>query len=119
MSEQVRRWKAAWESLDPARVTALYAPHATHASALVPKLFPEAGGSELRGAEQIRQYVERALSRFTTLRFELVSVTESDGRSAVEYRRHSNVDGDTPARVLELIEWAGDRIEAVRVYHFG
>jgi hypothetical protein len=118
VSEQVRRWKAAWESLDPARVVALYAPSATHASALVPRLYQEAGsGHELHGAAEIRTYVERALARFTTLRFELLSVTESDGRSAVEYRRHSNVDGEHPAHVLELIEWDGDRIAAVRVFH--
>jgi hypothetical protein len=118
VSEQVRRWKAAWESLDPARVVALYARDATHASGLVPRLYPEADGAELRGIEQIRQYVERALARFTTLRFELVSITESDGRSAVEYRRHSNVEGHEPAHVLELIQWADDRIVAVRVFHF-
>ena len=118
VSEQVRRWKAAWESLDPARVVALYAPSATHSSALVPRIYPEAGGHELHGAEQLRVYIERGLARFTTLRFELLSVTESDGRSAVEYRRHSNVDGEHPAHALELIEWEGDRIAAVRVFHF-
>jgi hypothetical protein len=50
------------------------------------------------------------------LRFELLSVTEAEGRSAVEYRRHSNIDGEHPAHVLELIEWEGDRITAVRVF---
>jgi hypothetical protein len=118
VSEQVRRWKAAWESRDPARVVALYAPGATHTSALVPRLYPEAGRHELKGVDQIRAYVERGLARFSTLRFELLSVTESDGRSAVEYHRHSNIDGEHPAHVLELIEWDGDRITAVRVFHF-
>lgn len=117
-NERVEHWKAAWESLDPARVGALYLPSATHASALVPRIYPEADGHELHGAVEIRTYVERALAGFTTLRFELLSVTESDGRSAVEYRRHSNVDGVHPAHVLELIEWEGDRIAVVRVFHF-
>ena len=117
MSEQVRRWKAAWESRDPARVVALYAPGATHTSALVPRLYPEAGRTGLKGIDQIRAYVERGLARFTMLRFELLSVTEAEGRSAVEYRRHSNVDGEHPAHVLELIEWESDRITAVRVFH--
>lgn len=71
----------------------------------------------MRGSDQIRAYVERALARFRTLRFEVLSVTESEGRSAVEYRRHSNVD-DHPAHVLKLIEWEDDRIVAVRVFHF-
>ena len=118
MSEHVRRWKAAWESLDATRVVALYAPGATHASALVPRIYPEAGGHELRGVEHIQVYVERGLARFTTLQFELLSVTESDGRSAVEYRRHSNIDGEHPAHVLELIEWEDERIVTVRVFHF-
>jgi hypothetical protein len=117
-SARVEAWRAAWESRDPERVVALYAPTATHASALVPRLYPEAGGHVLRGTEQIREYAERGLARFTSLRFEILTATESGERAAVEYRRLSNVDGDHPAHVLELIAWAGERIVAVRVFHF-
>lgn len=46
------------------------------------------------------------------------SSTESSSRAAIEYRRHSNVDGANPAHVLELVEWGGALIKAVRVFHF-
>lgn len=117
MSERVDRWKEAWESRDAERVAALYASDATHASAVVARIFPEAGGAVLHGVEQIREYARRGFSRFTHLRFEILTVTEASGRSAVEYRRHSNLDGDQPAHVLELLEWNGDRLQAVRVFH--
>lgn len=118
MSERVDRWKAAWESRDADRVLALYAPDATHASALVPRFLPDASGPVCRGRAQIGEYFRRGLARFTNLRFELVTVTEDAERSAVEYRRHSNVDGSDPAHVLELIEWRDGLIRAVRVFHF-
>ncbi|MGH7859830.1 MAG: nuclear transport factor 2 family protein [Candidatus Binatia bacterium] len=118
MSERVDRWKTAWESLDPDRVAALYRPDAAHASALVARIFPEAGGPTLRGRDRIREYASRGLSRFTELRFEILSVTESESTSAVEYHRHSNLDRDTPAHVLELIDWDGPAIRSVRVFHF-
>jgi len=118
MSARVERWRAAFESRDVERVIALYEPAATHASALVSRLYPEVGGSELRGAAQIREYLRRALERYSWLRFEVLSVTETADRSAVEYLRQSDVDGSHPAHVLELIEWGGDHIRAVRVFHF-
>jgi len=67
---------------------------------------------------EIAVYARRGLARFTELRFEIVTVTEAADRAAVEYRRQSNVDGANPAHVLELIEWRGDLICAVRVFHF-
>jgi hypothetical protein len=118
MSKRVKRWKAAWESRDPEQVLSLYETAASHASALVPRLFPEAGSATLKGTDQIREYFERGLARFTELRFDLLTVTESRSRSAVEYLRCSNLDGDNPAHVLELIEWNGSLIRWVRVFHF-
>lgn len=117
MSGRVEQWKAAWESRDPDRVAALYGPGATHASGLVPHLYPEISGSVLHGVEQIREYARRGLARYTALRFEVLTVTESETRSVVEYRRHSNLDGANPKPVVELIEWNGPRIAAVRVFH--
>jgi len=52
------------------------------------------------------------------LRFDLLTVTESADRAAVEYLRHSDVDGANPSHVLELIEWRDGLISAVRVFHF-
>ena len=117
MSARVEAWKAAWESRDVARIVAMYAPDATHTSELVPRILPEAEGTTCVGREQIAEYFRRALGRYRELRFELLTVTEDATRSAVEYRRHSDVDGGTPRHVLELLEWDGRRLAAVRVFH--
>ncbi|GEM_PF-776760 len=117
-SERVLAWKAAWESRDPDRVAALYEPDATHASARVATIRPELGRSELRGAAEIAEYARAGFARFTWLRFDLLTVTESGDRAAVEHLRHSNLDSTGPAHVLELIEWRGGAIVAVRVFHF-
>jgi ketosteroid isomerase-like protein len=120
VSARAERWKAAWESRDADRVAALYLPDATHASSLVPRLFPQPDGEAvLRGVETIREYARLALARFTELRFAIENVVEDSDRTAIEYRRHSNLDVAKPSHVLELIEWSGDRIRAVRVFHFG
>lgn len=117
MSTRVDTWKAAWESRDVERIVALYAPDATHASALVPRFLPEAGDAVCRGREQIAAYFRRALGRYRELRFELLTVTEDADRSAVEYRRNSDVDGANPKHVLELLEWKDGLLSAVRVFH--
>jgi nuclear transport factor 2 (NTF2) superfamily protein len=119
LSTRVEAWKSAWESRDPARVVALYTRDATHQSAMIAKLYPELKRQALHGHHEIGVYARRGLERYTDLRFEIVTVTESGDRAAVEYRRHSNVDGSSPAHVLELIEWRDALISAVRVFHFG
>ena len=117
-SARVDAWKSAWESRDPARVVALYTRDATHQSALIAKIYPELGRLALQGHHEIAVYARRGLSRYTDLRFEILTVTESGDRAAVEYRRHSNIDGANPVHVLELIEWRDALISAVRVFHF-
>ena len=117
-SARVEAWKLAWESRDAAAVAALYAPDATHESAVIKEVYPELGRPVLRGRHEIAVYARRGLGRFTELRFEIISVTESGNRAAVEYRRYSNVDTAKPKHVMELIEWRGDLIGAVRVFHF-
>ncbi|MGO9605090.1 MAG: nuclear transport factor 2 family protein [Candidatus Binataceae bacterium] len=118
-SKRVLAWKGAWESRDAARVVSLYGPDATHASAKVAALRPELGRAQLRGRAEIEEYARVAFTRFAWLRFDLLTVTESGHRAAVEYLRHSDVDGANPAHVLELIEWRDDGlIGAVRVFHF-
>ena len=118
LSPRVVAWKNAWESRDPTQVVSLYARDASHASAKVAALRPELGRSELRGHPEIEEYAATAFRRFTWLRFELLTVTESSNRAAVEYLRHSNLDGDNPSHVLELLEWREGLINAVRVFHF-
>lgn len=117
-STRVMAWAAAWESCNPDKVAALYARDATHASAVVSQLYPEVQASVLKGRDQIREYARRGMARFTTLRFEILSVVESDRSAAVEYLRHSNLETDQPKHVLELIEWERERIKSVRVFHF-
>jgi hypothetical protein len=118
VSERVGRWKATWESRNLEAIVRMYHPDATHESALVAQLYPEAGGTTLRGMNQLRTYFANGLARFTELRFELISVTEAGPRAAIEYRRHSNIDGDHAAHVLELVQWDGALIRGVRVFHF-
>jgi len=117
-SQRVVAWKNAWESRPPARVVSLYAGDATHASAKVAALRPEQGRSYLRGHAEIEEYAAAALGRFKWLRFDLLTVTESGDRAAIEYLRHSNLDADNPSHVLELLEWREGLIGAARVFHF-
>jgi len=117
-SARVEAWKSAWESRDAARVVALYTRDATHQSAMIAKVYPQLGRLALRGHHEIAVYARRGLERYTDLRFEILTVTESGDRAAVEYHRHSNLDGANPAHVLELIEWRDALITSVRVFHF-
>jgi len=117
MSGRIERWKAAWESCDLDRIVALYSDDAEHSSRLVTDLFAELGRSTLRGKAEIREYVSRGLLWFVTVRIDVVSAMESGDRSAVEYRRSSNLDS-TPAHVLELIDWSGDLIRSSTIFQF-
>jgi hypothetical protein len=117
MNRHVERWKAAWESLDPEKVVALYAPNATHRSAVVERIYSELGRTELRGREEIREYARRAFTRFNAIRFDIVAVIEDVTHAAVEYRRFVNNEAAS-TEVLELIEWSGDLLTACRVFHF-
>jgi nuclear transport factor 2 (NTF2) superfamily protein len=117
MNQHLERWKAAWESLDPEKVATLYAPNATHRSAMVERIYPELGRSELRGREEIREYARRAFTRFTAIRFEIAAVIEDDKHAAVEYRRFVNTETEA-TEVLEMIEWSNDLLTACRVFHF-
>ena len=47
-STRVMAWAAAWESRNPDKVAALYSRDATHASAVVSQLYPEAKASVLK-----------------------------------------------------------------------
>ena len=54
--------------------------------------------------------------RVRWLRFEFLNVVESEALSAMAYLRTSGVDA-RPHRVVEILEWDGDLLKAVRVYH--
>lgn len=99
-------------------IVALYRQDATHSSKLVPRLYAEAKGTTLHGEREIREYLSRGNQWFVELRLEVLSVVESGDHSAIEYRRHSNIDGPSPAHVLELIHWVEERIQSAVVFHF-
>lgn len=117
ISARVLRWREAWHSGDAERVAALYAADGTHDSAKVAAAMPELGGrTALRGRDEIRSYAAQAFKRVGWLRFEFLNVVESDTLSAMEYLRTSGIDA-TAHRVVEILEWDGDLLKAVRVYH--
>ncbi|HTY55475.1 MAG TPA: nuclear transport factor 2 family protein [Candidatus Binataceae bacterium] len=118
ISARVAKWKSAWESRAPERVAAMYLPVGTHQSAKVEQLYPELGRGMLRGRQEIAEYARRAFARFTHLNFEILTTTEEGERSAVEYRRHSNLDEAKPAYVLELIDFSNGLIQSCRVFNF-
>jgi hypothetical protein len=117
ISARVRGWRETWHSGDAERVAALYAANGTHDSAKVAAAMPELDGrTALRGRDEIRAYASQAFERVRWVRFEFLAVVESESLSAMEYLRTSGVDA-TPRRVVEILEWDGDRLKAVRVYH--
>ncbi|MFZ5836469.1 MAG: nuclear transport factor 2 family protein [Pseudomonadota bacterium] len=116
--ERVLRWQSVWEGADPDRVAALYTPGATHASAGVKARMPELGKAELHGPAQIRAYAEASFALVKNIRFEILDVTSQGGRDVVEYLRRSSIDTAGPKHVVEILEWEGDLLCAVRVFHF-
>ena len=115
-SPRVERWRAAWHGGDADVVAALYAPRGIHDSAKVAEAMPALGRTELRGREEIHAYAAGAFERVGWLKFEFLNVVESDHLSAMEYLRTSGID-PTPHRVVEVLEWDGELLAAVRVYH--
>ncbi len=118
VSKRVLRWQAVWEGADAGKVAALYAAGATHASAGVKARLPELGSAELRATDQIRLYAEKSFALVKNIRFEILDVTSHGARDVVEYLRHSSIDISGPKHVVEILEWEGDRLIAVRVFHF-
>lgn len=117
ISARVLKWRAAWQSGDAERVAALYAIDGTHDSAKVAAAMPEFDGrSALRGRDEIRAYATKAFARVGWLRFEFIHVVENETLSAMEYSRTTGNDA-MPHRVVEILEWDGDLLKAVRVYH--
>lgn len=118
ISKRVLRWQAVWEGGDPAKVAALYTSTATHASAGVAARLPELGTAELRGPDQIRAYATRSFALVKNIRFEILGVTTEGATDVVEYLRRSSIDITGPKHVVEILEWDGDLLSSVRVFHF-
>ena len=116
---RIARWKLAWESGEAGRVAALYTADCRHHSANVPSLFPERAATGLVGTADVRAYAENAFQKFPSLAIKIVTLTETEDRSVIEYDRHSDQDG-TPAVavvVVEILEWSDGLIREARVFH--
>jgi len=118
ISNRILRWQAAWQGANPDAVAALYTPTATHASSGVKARMPELGTAELRGPDQIRAYATLSFELVKNIRFEILGVTTQGATDVVEYLRRSSIDTTGPKHVVEILEWNGDLLAAVRVFHF-
>ncbi|KAB2911977.1 MAG: nuclear transport factor 2 family protein [Hyphomicrobiaceae bacterium] len=118
ISARVSAWRDAWQSLDPARIAALYAPDGIHESSKVRSAFPDNADGRLSGPEAVRRYAERAARQFSRFEILPLRVIEDGDCAAVEYVRRINGDPASDMRVMEVLEWAGPLLRHVRVYHF-
>jgi hypothetical protein len=115
--DMVLRWQSAWTSLDPDCVAALYAEDGTHMSAVVTERMGIADGT-LRGREHVRAYAAAARARLKSFRADIIDVIADEGRASVEYWRVLDGNEAARSRVVEILEWRGDKITACRVFHF-
>ncbi|MBI1261120.1 MAG: hypothetical protein GC184_05295 [Rhizobiales bacterium] len=113
----VLKWRAAWQSLDPDRIAAIYHPDATHMSAVVVERMQRADGT-LRGVDEIRAYATISAQRLTSFKADVIDVLLEERRAGVEYWRVINGDEAKRTRVMEILEWRGDKISGCRVFHF-
>ncbi len=121
LPDMVARWQAAWQSLDPAHIEAIYAPDATHMSSVVVERMNIADGT-LRGRAEIRAYAETSAGRLRSFKAEILGSISDEkdgaGRAAIEYWRILNGDEKGRKRVVEILEWKDEHITACRVFHF-
>ena len=117
-SERVAAWRDAWQALDPPRIASLYAPDGVHESDKVRKAYPDNIDGRLHGREAIARYAERAALQFSRFEIRVLRVIEDADGAAVEYVRRVNGDPATDMRVVEILEWAGNLLRHVRVFHF-
>ncbi len=117
----VLKWQAAWSSLDPEKVAALYADDATHMSSAVTARMNRADGT-LRGHAELRAYATAVAKVLTDFRADITNViaegTDEEGRAAIEYWRVVNGDEAGRKRVAEILEWKNGKLIACRVFHF-
>lgn len=117
----VLKWQAAWASLDPDNVAALYADDATHMSAAVTARMNRADGT-LRGPAEMHTYAAEVAKVLASFRADITNViaegTEEEGRAAIEYWRVVNGDEAGRKRVAEILEWRNGKLTACRVFHF-
>ncbi|MEP2830417.1 nuclear transport factor 2 family protein [Parvibaculum sp.] len=121
LPSMVAAWQAAWQSLDPDRVAVLYASGATHMSGAVVKRMNRPDGM-LTGPAEIRAYATAVAKQIGSFRADITNVIANEetagGSAAVEYWRVLDGNEREQTRVVEILEWQGDKITACRVFHF-
>ena len=117
LSQRLADWRAAWESLDPERIVALYAADAVHESAAAGRALPWHAGARLSGRGEIEAFVASACRNLCSFRIEPRHVVEHAEVSVIEYRRVFNDDESRAVLACEVIQWRDSRVAASRVYH--
>jgi ketosteroid isomerase-like protein len=108
------RWLDCFARRDLDGLLALYADDAVHTSPKIRTRHPDTGGV-LRGKAAMRVWWQDSFDRLPTMRYEPTVFTADDRRVVMEYVRH--VDGEPDLPVAEVLEVAGGRIVASRVFH--
>lgn len=108
------RWLAAFAARDLDTLLALYADDATHTSPKIRALHPDTGGL-LRGKAALRAWWRDSFERLPALRYQPTAITADVDRVVFEYVRQ--VPGEPDLPVAEVLELAGAKIIASRVFH--
>jgi ketosteroid isomerase-like protein len=108
------RWLDCFAAGDLEGLLALYADDAVHTSPKIRVRHPDTGGV-LRGKAAMRAWWGDAFARLPGLRYQLTALTADGERVFMEYLRVAPGEPDLP--VAEVLDVAGGRIVASRVYH--
>jgi ketosteroid isomerase-like protein len=108
------RWLLCFEKRELDGLLALYADDATHTSPKIRARHPETGGV-LRGKAAMRAWWQDAFDHLPSMRYEARSITADGRRVFMEYVR--TVDGEPDLPVAEVLDVAGGKIIASRVFH--
>ena len=108
------RWLDCFARHDLDSLLALYADDAVHTSPKIRVRHPDTGGV-LRGKPALRAWWADAFARIPELGYEERTLTADGDRVFMEYLRRAPGEPDLP--VAEVLDCAGGRITASRVYH--
>ena len=107
-------WFDAFNAHDLEKLLSLYDDNAQHFSPKLKVRRPETNGF-VTGKTALRDWWQDAFDRLPTLHYRVTSLTANDDRVFMEYVR--KVDGEDDLLVGEVLEVAGGKIVASRVYH--
>jgi hypothetical protein len=61
-------------------------------------------------------YAFRAAQKLPSLSIKILTLTEAEDRSVIEYELRADADAEAFEHVVEIIEWTGDQIREARVF---